>query len=497
MSLTEETGVAGVAGLAGVSGMKGAGPVTVAGAAGPEGLSGRSRLVLAVLLAAQFMLAVDFSILNVALPRIGRGLGIALGDLQWVGTAFALSAGGFTLLFGRVADLFGRRRLFLAGLAVLAVASLAGGLATGAGVLILARVLQGLATAAVTPAALALMTTSFPEGPARDRALGLNGALMSAGFTTGAVLGGVLTDLLSWRWAFFVNVPVALAVLVAAPAVIAESRPPVRPRLDVPGAVTVTLGLLALVFGFTQAGRDGWGAAATLGPLVAGVLLLALLPGVERRQASPLLPLGVLRRPAVAWGNAAGLIAFLTETSLVFLLTLYLQRVLGFSPLEAGLSFGVLGLGTVTGGFLAPRVAARLGARGALVAGGLVQAVSTAALLALGTSPAGSLTLLLVATFTGGAGNMVVIVGFMITATSGLPDREQGLATGLATMTQQIGITVGTPVMSAIATGAMATTTAVGVLHGVTVAVAVDAGLALLGAVLAAVFLRGAGPAAS
>jgi predicted MFS family arabinose efflux permease len=198
---------------------------------------------------------------------------------------------------------------------------------------------------------------------------------------------------------------------------------------------------------------------------------------------------GARRRPA--WGNAVGLLAFLTETSLVFLLTLYLQKVLGFSPLAAGLSFGVLGLGTVTGGSFAPRIIARVGTRAALIGGGVVQAASTFALLGLTTSAGGSLTLLLVTTFTGGVGNMLVIVGFMITATSGLPDREQGLATGLATMTQQIGITMGTPIMSAIATGAMASTAAAAVLHGVGIAVAVNAVLVLVGTAIAVVGLRG------
>jgi EmrB/QacA subfamily drug resistance transporter len=480
MSLTEDTG-----------------PAPVIGTVRPHQLTGRLKLVLAVLLVAQFMLAVDFSILNVALPDIGRGLGISLGNLQWIATAFALCAGGFTLLFGRIADLFGRRRLFLVGLAVLGLASLAGGLATSPAMLITARVFQGLATAAVTPAGLSLMTTSFPEGPARDRALGLNGALMSAGFTTGAVLGGVLTDLLSWRWAFFINVPVAFVVLLIAPSVIKESRPQTRPRLDLPGAGTVTLGLLALVFGFTQAGRDGWGSTVTLGSLAAGVVLLALFYAVERRQRSPLMPVTVLRRPTVAWGNAAGLLAFLTETSLVFLLTLYLQKVLGFSPLQAGLSFGVLGLGTVTGGSFAPRIVGRIGTRAALVYGGLIQAAATFALLGLSASTGGSLALLLIATFVGGVGNMVVIVGFMITATSGLPDQEQGLATGLATMTQQIGITMGTPIMSAVATGAMASSAATAVLHGVSVAITVDAALVVLGVVIAAVCLRPPNPAAA
>ncbi|MFC1402116.1 MULTISPECIES: MFS transporter [Streptacidiphilus] len=480
MSLTEKTG-----------------PGPEVRSAGSTGLTPRLRLVLVVLLVAQFMLAVDFSILNVALPQVGRSLGIALDDLQWVATAFALCAAGFTLLFGRLADLFGRRRMFLAGLAVLGLASLAGGLSTSPAMLITARVFQGLATAAVTPAGLSLLTTSFPEGPARDRALGLNGALMSAGFTTGAVLGGVLTDLLSWRWAFFINVPIALGVLLVAPSVIKESRPSSRPRPDAAGAVSVTLGLLALVFGFTQAGRDGWGSALTLGPLAAGLALLVVFHAVERRQQAPLMPVAVLHRPTVAWGNATGLLAFLTETSLVFLLTLYLQKVLGFSPLAAGLSFGVLGLGTVVGGSFAPRIIGRVGTRATLIGGGLLQAASTFALLGLTTSTGGSLALLLVTTFTGGVGNMLVIVGFMITATSGLPDHEQGLATGLATMTQQIGITLGTPVMSAIATGSMASAAAPDVLHGITTAVTANAALVLTGVAIALLFLRKPRPAAT
>lgn len=457
----------------------------------PAVLTPRLRLVLVLLLAAQFMLAVDFSILNVALPVIGKGLGFSLAHLQWIGTAFALCAAGFTLLFGRVADLFGRRRLFLGGLVVLGAASLVGGLAQNPEVLIAARVFQGLATAAVTPAGLSLMTTSFPEGPPREKALGLNGALMSAGFTTGAILGGLLTDLLSWRWAFFINVPVALAVLIVAPTVIKESRPDVRPKLDLPGAISVTLGLLAVVFGLTQAGEHGWGSANALLSLAAGVLLLVVFWAVERKVSAPLVPLSVLGKRSVAWGNVAGLIAFLTETSLVFLLTLYLQEVLGFFPLAAGLSFGVLGIGTVVGGSVAPKVIGKIGSKQTLITGGVLQTVFTAALLGLGATQS-SLWLLLVATFAGGVGNMLVIVGFMVTATSGLADHEQGLATGLATMTQQIGITMGTPIMSAIATAAMTGTGASAILGGLKTAIAVNAALVVLGALTSAAFLRGA-----
>ncbi|WP_086822156.1 MFS transporter [Streptomyces sp. NRRL B-24572] len=449
----------------------------------PDRMTGRMRLVLVVLLLAQFMLAVDFSILNVALPVIGQGLGFTLGGLQWIATAFALAAAGFTLLFGRVADLVGRRRLFLAGMAVLGISSLVGGLATGPEMLMAARVAQGLATAAVTPAGLSLLTSSFPEGPLRAKALGLNGALMSAGFTTGAILGGVLTDLLSWRWAFLVNVPVALAVLLVAPAVIQESRPADRPRLDVPGAITVTGGLLALVYGLTRTGEHGLSDPTALTALAAGAALLVAFVLVERRAASPLVPIRVLKRRTVVWGNLAGLVAFVTETSLVFLMTLYLQDVLGFSPLAAGLSFGVLGAGTVLGGVAASRFIGRFGARTALVSGGLLQALATLALYGLGDDP-GSLALLLAATFAGGVGNMLAIVGFMVTATSGLPDGEQGMATGLATMTQQIGITMGTPVMSAVVV------TAPVLLDGIGLAVLVNAAIVAAGAVLSGLFLR-------
>ncbi len=452
-------------------------------------LTPRMRLTLVVLLVAQFMLAVDFSILNVALPVIGEGLGFSLGNLQWIATSFALCAAGFTLMFGRVADLFGRRRLFLGGLAVLGLASLVGGLATSPELLITARVFQGLATAAVTPAGLSLLTTAFPEGPLREKALGLNGALMSAGFTTGAILGGVLTDLLSWRWSFLINVPVAAAVLIVAPMVIAESRPTDRPRLDVPGALTVTAGLLAVVFGLTQAGEHGWTNTTALLSLAVGLLLLIAFYYIERATDAPLVPVAILRRRTVAWGNITGVLAFLTETSLVFLLTLYLQQVLGFSPLAAGLSFGVLGLGTVLGGTLAPRVIARTSTRSTLLIGALIQTVATAALLALGTTSA-SLPLMLAATFIGGIGNMLLIVGFMVTATSGLPDHEQGLATGLATMSQQIGITMGTPIMSAIATGAMTTTAVTGILGGIHTAIAVNAALVLITTLTTTLFLR-------
>lgn len=457
----------------------------------------RQRLALIVLLAAGFTLAVDFSILNVALPAIGEDLGFNLENLQWIATAFALCAAGLTLLLGRVADIAGRRRMFIIGMALLGAASLVGGMATAPALLLIARVGQGIATAIVVPAALSLLLASFPEGPQRDKALGLNGSLMAAGFTAGAVLGGLLTELFSWRWAFFINVPVAVAVLAIGPFVLLESKPVSKQRLDVPGAVTVTLGLLALVLGLTNAAQDSWTDPLTLVSLAGAVVLFIAFAAVERRAESPLVPLPMLKRSTVTWGNMAGVLAFATETSLVFLLTLYLQQVLGYTPLGAGLAFAVLGLGTVVGGALGPKVIGKIGSKKAIVGGFIVQAIATGALVLLSTDQA-SLALLLAATFLGGVANLVVIVGFMVTATSEVPDEEQGLATGLATMSQQIGITVGIPVMSAVFTArviGIGDDAAPAVLSGVTTAIWVNAGLCLITALAVALFLRKPAPA--
>ncbi|GAA1368741.1 MFS transporter [Streptomyces beijiangensis] len=455
-------------------------------------MTGRQRLALALLLTANFTLAVDFSVLNVALPTIGADVGFSLANLQWIATGFALAAAGFTLLFGRIADLFGRRRLFQAGMALLAVASLAGGLSNSPTLLLVARVAQGLATAAVTPAALSLLTTSFPEGPLRAKALGLNGSLAAAGFTTGAILGGILTDLLSWRWAFFINVPIALGVLILAPSVLEEGKPEERRKLDFPGAVLVTLGLLALIYGLTTAGQKSWGDPQAVIPLVAGVVLLVLFWLVERKVAEPLVPVSILRRSSVAWGNFAGLLAFVTQTGLIFLLTLYLQRVLHYTPLEAGLSFIVLGVAAFLGGVSSPKILGKLGNKKMIVIGFLLQAVATLSLIWLGEDSSW-IALLLAATFVGGFANLLPIVGFMVTATSGLPDREQGLATGLTTMTQQVGITLGIPVLSAVFAARMNSLggeNVDNVLGGITTAIGVDTVLCLAGALLVGLFLR-------
>jgi MFS family permease len=257
-------------------------------------ITGRQRLILFLLLGTQFMLSVDFSILNVALPHVGDGVGIALADLPWVVTAFALPLAGFTLLFGRIADLYGRRRLFLTGVALLAVSSLLGGVATEPALLLTARTLQGFATAIATPAALSLLTTSFTDEKQRARILGLNGALLSAGFTAGALVGGLLVSVLNWRWAFLINVPFAVVILVVTPFVVAASKAQGGVRLDVPGAVTVTGGLLAFAYGVTN--RSVWA-------LVVGVALLVAFWFVERRATAPLASVRILNRPSVKWGN--------------------------------------------------------------------------------------------------------------------------------------------------------------------------------------------------
>ncbi|MCU1578251.1 MAG: transporter [Rhodoglobus sp.] len=424
----------------------------------------RHRVAVLVLLGAGFMLSVDFSILNVALPRLGEGIGLERSALPWVITAFALPAAGFTLLFGRVADLFGRRRMFLIGIALLALSSLLGGSAVNPEMLLTARVLQGFATAIATPAALSLLVISFHDEKQRARVLGLNGMLLSAGFTVGALVGGTLVGLLGWRWAFLINVPVALLILVAAPFVVSASRGPAGVKLDVPGAVTVTLGLLAFVFGVINGNPFA---------LAGGLALLVVFWFIERRAQAPLAAVGILSRPTVKWGNIAGLVVFTMEPGLIYLMTLYLQDVLHFAPMTTGLVFGIPGLASVVAGVVAGRVIGRYGLRNVLAVGLLVQVGFTAPLVLLGAG-SGWLAVLIPALFLGFFGHVTAIVAYMVTATSGLPDSEQGLATGLATLTQQIGITIGVPILGAVAA------TQASLLGGIHLAVAVNAGVSLV-----------------
>ncbi len=422
-------------------------------------MTGQQWLTVMLLLGTGFMLSVDFSILNVAMPQVGAAVGIGFEDLPWIATAYALPAAGFTLLFGRIADLFGRRRMFLVGISLLLVSSVMGGLATTPEVLLAARTLQGLATAIATPASLALLITAFSDERQRARVLGLNGALLSGGFTVGALVGGALVGVLSWHWAFLINVPVALLILVVTPFAIRPSKAPAGVKLDVPGALAVTLGLLAFTFGVTD---------RNLFALVGGLALLGLFWVIELRAKAPLVALNILARPTVKWGNIATLVVFSAGSSLVFLMTLYLQDVLEFEPMTTGLIFGVPGLASVVAGVIAGRFIGRHGPRKVLAIGLLGQAVFTAPLVLVG---AGSLWLwvLIPALFLAFFAHVTAIVASIVTATSGVPDSEQGLATGLASMTQQVGITIGIPILGAIAA------TQADLLSGIHLAIGVNA----------------------
>ncbi|WP_031070324.1 MFS transporter [Streptomyces sp. NRRL S-118] len=445
-------------------------------------LDGRARLVLFVLCAAQFMVALDFSILNVALPVLGADLGLSRSALQWAVTAFALPSGGFLLLFGRIADLYGRKRLFLAGLSLFGAASLLATFAWDPASFLTARALQGLGAAAIVPAGMSLLTTTFPEGPLRDRALGISGTLMSLGFTVGMVLGGVMTDTLGWRSTMGLLAVFSLIVLPLAPGLLPESRTPDRPRLDVPGAVTVTGGLLALIYALSTAAEHGFGGTDVRVTLVAGVVLLVAFAVVESRHAAPLVSLPMLRRRTVAFGNLGGLVTFSMMSAVIFVLTLYLQEVLRLSAFLTGLVFGVQGVLSAVAGSLAPRLIGRLGARRTLVLSLLGQGAFVALLLGLGRE-SGAL-LATVAVSLASVCHLGAIISYGLTATSGVPDEEQGLATGLVTTTQQVALTIGIPVLAVVATARA------DLFAGIRTVLALDAAIVLAAAALLAVGLR-------
>ncbi|MEO3874768.1 MFS transporter [Nonomuraea sp. B12E4] len=457
-------------------------------------MTSRHVLILVLLLGAQFMLAVDFSVLNIAVPAIGSDLGFELSSLQWIVTGFMLPAAGFTLLFGRIADLFGRRNLFLAGMLLLGVASLVGGFAQSPGMLLAGRTGQGLATAMATPAAMSLLTTAFPEGPLRRRALGLNGTLLTGGFALGSVLGGVLTELLSWRWAFLINLPVVVLIVLIAPRVLSDTGERIRSRLDVPGAVMVTGGLVSLVYGISATEQNGWGDPVVIGCLVLAATLLVAFWFIELRSPHPLAPVSVLRRPTVRWGNFAGIIVVGMPSAVVFQMTLYLQDVLDYQPLASGLAFGGSSIAAIAGGLLAPRVIGAIGGKPALVTALTIQGLGILGLLTVNESATGIyivLTAVAVAFF----GHAMGLVSYTVIATSGLPDEEQGLATGMSTMSQQIALTLGTPVLAAVALYGTGTAAGVeasigNVLDGMHLSVLVGAVASLAAGALVAAFFR-------
>lgn len=446
-------------------------------------LSTRDTLVLFVLCAAQFMVALDFSVLNVALPALGDDLGMSRSALQWAVTAFALPSGGFLLLFGRIGDLYGRRRLFLAGLALFGAASLLATLAWDPASFLTGRALQGLSAAAIVPTGMSLLTTTFPEGPARDRALGISGTLLSLGFTVGMVAGGVLTDALGWRSTMALLALFAVLVLPLAPGLLPESRTPRRPRLDVPGAITVTAGLLSLIYALSTAADHGFARPDVITTLIAGLALLATFGYVESRSEAPLVSLSMLRRRTVAWGNLAGLVTFSMMSTVIFALTLYLQEVLHLSAFETGLVFGFQGVLSAVAGTYAPKVIGRFGTRRTLVGSLLGQGTFVAGLLFLDAG-SWSVWLATAAVSLASMCHLGAIISYGLTVTSGVPDEEQGLATGLVTSTQQVGLTIGIPLLGVLAT------TSGDLLSGVHTVLTLDAAIVLVAAVLVALGLR-------
>ncbi|MEV5749703.1 MFS transporter [Actinoallomurus sp. NPDC052308] len=456
-------------------------------------LGPRGRLILITLCGATFMTGLDYSIITVALPEIGRDLGFSSASaLQWVATACLLPTAALMPLFGRASDMIGRRRLFIVGVVTFTVFSLLAGSAPGPGLLVAARVGQGVAAAMIGPTALALMTAAFPEGPRRTRALGVNGALLSLGFVIGTIGGGLITSGLNWRWTMLMLFGIGLLVLLGAITVIREPAGRGRTRLDVPGAILASGGLFALVYGISTGGRAGWGSAPTLGTLLAAAALLGAFLVVEARHAAPLIPLRLLRRTTVKWGMTVALVTFGMCGGATLLLSIYMQDVLGYSPLETGLGFLGEGVAALLAGTLAARL---IGARGTvttIVTGLAVQALGTAAMVFLPAQ--GGPVLLLATSATMGFGHVLTVVSAITTITSGLDEADQGVAGSLAQMPTFIGA-VGVAGLTAIVaarTEALAPTTteALATLGGLHTAFLVAGGVALLGAVAGGVLLR-------
>ena len=413
--------------------------------------------VLAVCCVAQFMVVLDVSIVNVALPKMRADLDLSATAQQWIINAYTLTFAGFLLFGGRAADLFGRRRVFVLGLGVFTVCSLLGGLAQNGGELIAARAVQGVGGAILAPATLSLLTTTFTEPAARRRALGAWSATAASGAAAGVLAGGILTDLLDWRWVLFVNVPIGAALIAAAVVSLAESKAEQRPSLDIAGAVTVTGGLALLVYGIVSTDTRSWGSPATILTLLGGAALLAAFAVIESRSAHPLVPLGVFRRRSIAAANGISVMIGAALFSMFFFLSLYLQQVNGYSPLKAGFGFLPAALATLTGALSAPRLLTRLGVRHQLIIGPVLAAAGLAWLSQLSAGDGyfahafGALVLT-------GVGVGLSFVPMTIAATADVPMHQAGLASGLINTTRQFGGAVGLAVMATIAAGASSPT---------------------------------------
>ncbi|HXO09618.1 MAG TPA: MFS transporter, partial [Solirubrobacteraceae bacterium] len=392
--------------------------------------AGNRWLVLVIACMAQFMVVLDATVVNVALPSIQHGLNFSAANLQWVVNAYTLIFGGFLLLGGRAADLLGRKRLFLAGVVVFAAASLLNGIAQSSGMLVVGRGLQGLGGALVSPAALAIITTTFTDQAERTKALGVWSAIAAGGGAVGLLMGGILTDVASWRWVFFVNVPVGIITLALALRYVSESRVNTDQRsFDVAGAVTVTSGLVLLVYAIVKAQEFGWGSARTVGLGAVAFGLLGVFLAIERRSKAPLMRLSIFRVRTIAVSDAVLLLAASALFGMFFFASLYVQEILGYSPLKAGLAFLPVTAGIIIGAGLSQQFIKRFGVRNVSVVG-LV--LASAGLLYLTQLPVdGSyVSDLLVGLLPMSIGMGLVFVPITLLATSGVSADDSGLASG-------------------------------------------------------------------
>ena len=408
-------------------------------------------LVLVIVCLAQFMVVLDATVVNVALPSIQADLGFSAANLQWVINGYTLVFGGFLLLGGRAGDLFGRRKLFLWGVAVFSSASLLNGLATSDTWLVAARALQGLGGALVSPAALSIITTTFAEGEDRTKALGVWSAIAAGGGAFGLLLGGILTDLLSWEWIFFVNVPIGIATALLAIRYVPESRAVLRSGgIDLPGAVSVTAGLVVLVYAIVKAEDFGWGSGKTLGLAAIAFVLLAAFVAIERRSKAPLIRLGIFRVRSLAGANSVLLLVVGGLFAFFFFASLYVQQILGYSPLEAGLAFLPVTVGIGVGAGIAQQLVKRIGVRATAVLGMLIAAFGL--YLFSGVSVDGTyLSDVLPAVIPQSIGMGLFFVPITLIATTNVADEDAGLASGLFNTAQQVGGALGLAVLSTLA----------------------------------------------
>jgi EmrB/QacA subfamily drug resistance transporter len=452
--------------------------------------SAHRGLALGLLLMVQLMVVIDTAIVILALPSISRALHFSSANLQWVVSAYALAFGGFLLLGGRCADLLGRRRVLMAGVTVFGIASLVCGLATSSGMLITARAVEGLGAAFMAPAALSLIMTLFEEGPERNRALGLYGAVSGSGGAVGVLAGGMLTTWLSWGWIFFVNVPIAVLVLVGAPMLLPESRGDLgHRRFDLPGALSVTAGLTLLVYAVVTTNTHPWGSAHTIGMLAAAAALLIAFVVIEGRSEAPLLPLSFFANRTVSVADAIFVLLGTSIFAMFFFLSLYMQQVLGYSAITSGVCFLVIAGGVIVFSGLAQRLVTKAGPKPVLAVGMVIAVAGQVLFTTIPTRGHFASDLL--------AGFVVVAVGLglafvanAIAATTGVPQRQAGLASGLMNTSQQVGGAVGIAVTSTIALSATTHLLHQGAGHAYALtfgfhrAFAVTAGLAAVGALL-------------